>query len=88
MSKIPAPLHQPFSAAEFDARLKLERNIGSRLQRLKAKLHWHRESDTYSVLYEPHLNTPAVPYRGAPKKGTLDDIARWLQSKVHTRRRR
>lgn len=86
--KSPAPLHQPYSAAEFDNRLKLERNIGSRLQRLKAKLHWHRDCDRYSVLYEPHLNTPATPYRGAPRKGTLDDIALWLKSKVHTRRRR
>lgn len=85
---IPAPSHQPYSAAEFDTRLRMERNINSRLQRLKAKLHWHREGDSYSVLYEPHCNTPPVPYRGAPRKGTLEDIALWLRSKVHTRRRR
>lgn len=74
------------SVAEFDARLRKERSISTRLHRLRAQLSWHRDADRYSVLFLPYANARAVPYRGAPRMATLDEVELWLKSKADNRR--
>lgn len=74
------------SVAEFDARLRKERSLANRLHRLRAQLSWHRDADRYTVLFLPYANARAVPYRGAPRMATLDEIELWLKSKADNRR--